>query len=82
MKPPKFEYEAPTSIKEVTGLLDEYGSRAKILAGGQSLIAALNFRSVRPDVIIDINKLNMLEYVKKTDNGHVLIGGFIKAGKA
>ena len=81
MKPPKFEYKAPTTIGEVTDLLEKYGSRAKILAGGQSLIAALNFRSVRPDVIIDINKINMLEYVKRSGNGDVLIGALSRQGK-
>ncbi len=81
MKPPKFEYEAPTTIEEAISLLEEYGSQAKILAGGQSLIAALNFRSVKPDVVIDINKINMLEYVKKSDSGDILIGALSRQGK-
>ena len=80
MKPPKFEYESPHSVDEVVAILDKYKKNAKILAGGQSLIAALNFRSIQPDVIIDINKISLLEYVEKTQDDNILIGALTRQG--
>jgi carbon-monoxide dehydrogenase medium subunit len=57
MKPAAFEYFAPRSIEEATALLAEHGEDARILAGGQSLVPAMNFRLARPAVLIDINKV-------------------------
>ena len=51
----------------------EYGDDAKLLAGGQSLIPLMNFRLARPKVIIDINRLEMLDYIREED-GHLKIG--------
>jgi len=64
MKPPKFDYFAPTSLDEGTALLGQYGYDAKILAGGQSLMPLLNMRLVRPQVIIDINPVSELNYIQ------------------
>ena len=44
MKPPPFEYAAPRKTDEALALLAQHGDRAKILAGGQSLLPLLNFR--------------------------------------
>lgn len=44
MKPPPFDYDAPTSVEEALELLGAHGSDAKVLAGGQSLVPLLNFR--------------------------------------
>ena len=48
MKPPRFEYHAPRALDEALVLLAHQGERAKVLAGGQSLIPLLNFRSLIP----------------------------------
>ena len=48
VKPPRFEYHAPTTIDEAVALLARYGGEAKVLAGGQSLMPLLNFRLSRP----------------------------------
>lgn len=69
MKPSRFEYVAPRSEHEALGALAEYGDRAKVLAGGQSLIPLMNFRLAQPDVIIDINRLAGLAYVRAADGG-------------
>jgi aerobic carbon-monoxide dehydrogenase medium subunit len=55
MKPPRFEYLAPTSLDEALGLLADHGDEAKVLAGGQSLVPLLNFRLVRPAYLVDLN---------------------------
>lgn len=77
MIPPKFEYFAPSSLSEALGLLRQHGSSAKILAGGQSLIPAMRFRLAQPEVLIDINRLEGLEYIKE-DNGHLAIGALTR----
>jgi carbon-monoxide dehydrogenase medium subunit len=68
MIPGKFEYFAPTSVSEAIGLLGQYGSEAKILAGGQSLIPAMRFRLAQPEILVDINRIQGLEYVRETDD--------------
>ena len=57
MYPSKFRYEAPTSLEEALGLLKTYGSEAKVLAGGQSLIPMVKLRFATPQVLMDINGL-------------------------
>ena len=77
MKPPRFDYFAPRTLDEALGLLAGHGGRAKILAGGQSLIPLLNFRLTHPEALVDINRLTDLEYVR-ADDGGVIIGGLTR----
>ncbi|MEP6812593.1 MAG: FAD binding domain-containing protein [Actinomycetota bacterium] len=60
MKPPPFLYERPETLDEAVGLLAEHGDEAKILAGGQSLVPVLNFRLLRPSVLVDVNQIESL----------------------
>lgn len=64
MKPPIFEYRRPATLKEALDLLREYGGDAKVLAGGQSLVPMMNLRMVRPEVVVDINRLSELDYIR------------------
>lgn len=77
MIPGEFDYFAPGSLPEAVALLQEYGYDAKILAGGQSLIPAMRFRLALPQVLIDINGLTGLEYVRES-NGRLLIGAMTR----
>jgi carbon-monoxide dehydrogenase medium subunit len=63
MKPAPFEYYVPDSIEQALDLLHEHGDGAKLLAGGQSLVPAMNFRVVQPGVLIDLNRIAELQYV-------------------
>lgn len=63
MKPAPFRYERPETVEEAVGLLTEHGDEAKVLAGGQSLVPALNMRLVRPAVLIDINRVLNLDSI-------------------
>ncbi|MDE0171438.1 MAG: xanthine dehydrogenase family protein subunit M [bacterium] len=65
----RFDYVAPTSIEEVTGLLASHGSDAKILAGGQSLVILLRQRLLAPAVVISLSRVEALTGVAGTDNG-------------
>jgi len=73
MKPPPFDYDAPTSVEEALELLGAHGSDAKVLAGGQSLVPLLNFRLARPEKLIDINGLGALGQIRRRDR-HLHIG--------
>ena len=55
MKPAPFEYVRAGSLEEAVGALAEGGEDAKPIAGGQSLVPALNMRLVRPSVLVDLN---------------------------
>lgn len=70
MKPAPFEYHVPGSIEEALTLLRDFGDEAKLLAGGQSLVPAMNFRVVQPSVLIDLNRIAELDYVR--EDGDVL----------
>ena len=77
MKPAPFEYHVSDSIEEVLFLLHNYGSEAKLLAGGQSLVPAMNFRVVQPSVLIDLNRVKELDYVYE-DGESVHIGAMTR----
>ncbi len=64
VKPARFDYHAPDSLEEALNLLDEYGSDASILAGGQSLMPLMNMRFIEKQAIIDINGLSELDYIR------------------
>ena len=74
MKPPPFEYYAPTSVEEALAQLAKYGFDAKPLAGGQSLIPMMNFRLAQPSVLIDLNNIPELAYIRPDEDGGVLLG--------
>ena len=64
MKPASFEYYSPASLQEALQLLDQYQDTARPLAGGQSLVPMMNFRLVRPAILVDLNGLRELDFVK------------------
>jgi len=64
MKPRRFDYARPDSVAEALALLAEYGEEARVLAGGQSLMAMLNLRLLEPAVLVDIARLAELDIIK------------------
>lgn len=64
MKPAPFAYVAPRGVAEALTLLREYGTDGKILAGGQSLVPLLAMRLARPAVLIDLNRVRQLDYIR------------------
>jgi carbon-monoxide dehydrogenase medium subunit len=77
MKPAAFKYFAPRTIDDALALLAEHGDEGKILAGGQSLVPAMNFRLARPASLIDINRIDGLDYVREED-GALCIGALAR----
>lgn len=81
MKPAPFEYYAPGTAVEALALLAEHGYDAKLLAGGQSLIPAMNFRLAQPEIMIDINKISELSYIRPDENGGLRLGVMTRHGQ-
>ena len=65
MKPPPFEYFAPETLEEALALLADKGEEATLLAGGQSLVPTLNFRLASPAVLIDLNRVADLFFIRQ-----------------
>jgi carbon-monoxide dehydrogenase medium subunit len=74
MKSAAFAYDAPDRLDEAVALLQEHGSEAKILAGGQSLVPLMNMRLARPSVLVDINRIASLQYIRLEADGSLAIG--------
>jgi len=73
MRPRTFTYEAPATIPEAIAALQRYGDRARVLAGGQSLLPMMKLRLVAPQHIIDINRIPGLDQIR-IDSGNLVIG--------
>src|SRR6185436_14429721 len=71
MIPPSFDYVAPKTLSEAVAALGQ--ENAKVLAGGQSLIPLMRFRLASPAVLVDINRIEGLSYIKEE-------GGWLKIG--
>lgn len=79
MKPASFEYFAPTTLEEALERIGEVGNDGgKILAGGQSLIPAMNFRLAQPAALVDLNRVEELFYIKTDPKGDLLIGAMTR----
>jgi carbon-monoxide dehydrogenase medium subunit len=69
VKPPPFEYYAPSSLDEAIGLLARLGDEAKIIAGGQSLMPLLALRLARPAYLVDLNRVGGLSKIAAPNGG-------------
>ncbi len=78
MKPAPFKYIAASSVDEALSLKAQYGDEARFLAGGQSLIPAMNFRLARPAVLIDINGLTELVGIDRSSAQHIRLGALTR----
>jgi len=66
LKPARFEYAAPETLSEAVSLLQQHeDDDVKILAGGQSLVPLLNMRMARPGLLVDLNRIAELQYIRE-----------------
>jgi carbon-monoxide dehydrogenase medium subunit len=77
MKPAPFAYRRAESLDEVFATLREFGAEAQILAGGQSLVPMLNMRLARPAVLVDINRIAEIDYLRR-EHGGVELGALTR----
>jgi 2-furoyl-CoA dehydrogenase FAD binding subunit len=76
MKPRPFDYARPDTVDEAVALLAEHGDDARVLAGGQTLLAMLNLRVVEPAVLIDITRIPELDVIREAD-GKIEVGAAV-----
>jgi len=77
MYPPRFHYEAPSSLDEALQLLSMYQGEAKVLSGGMSLIPLMKLRFATPSAVIDVNNIPGLEYLSE-ESGQLRIGALTR----
>jgi CO/xanthine dehydrogenase FAD-binding subunit len=65
MKPPAFDYIVAADRDTAVAALARAGGEAKVLAGGQSLMPMLNFRLLRPSILVDINRIPGLGFIEE-----------------
>ena len=81
MKAPDFAYVRPASLDAALALLAEHGEDAAPLAGGQSLVTALNMRLASPRLLVDLNAIPDLAGVSEAggrEGGTVRIGAMTR----
>jgi len=78
MKPAPFKYIAASSLDHALSLKAEYGDDARFLAGGQSLMPAMNFRLARPAVLIDVNPLHDCAGIVRSEAGDIRVGALTR----
>jgi carbon-monoxide dehydrogenase medium subunit len=74
LKPAPFDYVAAQSVEHVLEVKARHGAEASFLAGGQSLIPAMNFRLAQPALLVDLKPLRALDYVRRGSDGALRIG--------
>ena len=80
MKPNKFDYLRAHSAAEALDALAQCGADARIMAGGQSLMAVLNMRLAQPSVLVDISRAADLNYIR-VNADHVAVGAATTQGE-
>lgn len=78
MKPASFAYHRAESVEHALALLGEHGWEAKLLAGGQSLVPAMNFRLAQPAVLVDLNRVPGLDAIAEAEGGGMRMGAMTR----
>lgn len=81
MKPAAFTYRRPETVEEAVAALADAGGDARPLAGGQSLVPAMNFRLATPGVLVDLNRIPEMDFVRRED-GELRIGAMTRQREA
>ena len=80
MKPPPFDYLRTEDLDEALAVLDAHADDAKVLAGGQSLVAMLNMRLLAPEILVDISAIGALDRIER-DGDWIEIGASVTQGR-
>jgi carbon-monoxide dehydrogenase medium subunit len=76
--PAAFEYRRADSVEAALAALAQYGSDARLLAGGQSLIPAMRYRLARPSALVDINPIRALSYLRSDGDNALIVGAIAR----
>lgn len=77
MKPATFDYVVPRTVREAVDALGDTDRKTQVLAGGQSLILQMHLQRIRPDLVVDINRIADLDHMRVYDNT-VRVGALIR----
>ncbi|MEU9290690.1 FAD binding domain-containing protein [Streptomyces sp. NPDC048275] len=77
MKPAAFDYVVPRTVQEAVDALGDTGRKAQVLAGGQSLILEMHLQRIRPDLVVDINRIAELDHMS-VDDSTLRVGALIR----
>lgn len=80
MKAPDIRYECPLHIEDALRLLSATDSIRQPLAGGQSLLPMMHLRLARPEILLDLNKLAELDFIRK-DHDSIHIGAMVRCSE-
>jgi carbon-monoxide dehydrogenase medium subunit len=78
VKPAPFDWHAPTDLAEALSLKARHGEEARFLAGGQSLVPAMNFRVAQPAILVDLNRVAGLSGIEVGADGAATIGAMAR----
>lgn len=78
MKPARFKYANPKTLNDALSLRAEYEDESRFLAGGQSLLPTMAFRLAQPEILIDLNWLHELNYVRLETSGAIRVGATVR----
>jgi carbon-monoxide dehydrogenase medium subunit len=81
VKPAPFDWHAPDSLEAALALKAAHGEEARFLAGGQSLVPAMNFRVAQPAVLLDLNRVPGLGAIEAAADGSLRIGAMARAAR-
>nr|WSW65173.1 FAD binding domain-containing protein [Streptomyces sp. NBC_00995] len=82
LKPPPFDYIAPSTVGEAVALLGDEEREVKVVAGGQSLVPMLNMRLARPELLVDITRIPELGRLHVDGTGNLRIGAAVRQAHA
>jgi carbon-monoxide dehydrogenase medium subunit len=77
MKPPRFDYVAPTELSDAVSAVAGRAEKASVLAGGQSLMVQLHYRTQHPELVVDINDIRALDTITVED-GALRVGAIVR----
>jgi xanthine dehydrogenase iron-sulfur cluster and FAD-binding subunit A len=74
----EFDYVQPNSLDDAIALLNQFGDRARVIAGGTHLLTMLKMEREQPDVLVDISRIRDLDIIRRHKNGELEIGSFAR----
>jgi carbon-monoxide dehydrogenase medium subunit len=75
---PHFEYLAPDTAEELVAVLSQHEDKARILAGGTDLLGLMKNRQLRPDFVVDINRVASMSGIAEENGDSLRIGAATK----
>src|SRR3990167_1136222 len=75
---PKFNYLAPSTLKEALTMRVSHGDKSSIMAGGTDLLIKMAHRNHRPEYVICLNNVADIDYIRFNENGDLSIGPMAK----